>query len=104
MHRVEIYFNDTEYNKLCKQVKQSGLTREAFVRKCLSGKIIYEAPPAEYFELIRQIRIIGNNIDHVLLLARSKGFLDVPLFKKSLTELRETEIHMRNAFGVEEVK
>lgn len=99
-HRVEVYFTDKEYNALLKKVKMSGLTREAFVRKCLAGKQIYEAPPVDYFELIRQLRIIGNNIDQVLVIARSNHFLDAPLFKKSLEELYLTEVCMRQAFGV----
>lgn len=103
-HRVEIYFNDDEYFSLCKKVKQSGLTREAFVRECIAGKKIFEAPPADYFELIRQVRLAGNNIDRVLVLAHTKGLLDVPSFKKAIDELRETEIYIREAFGVAGVK
>ena len=100
-HRVEVYFTDDEYDSLCKMVKKSGLTREAFVRGCLAGKNIYEAPPVEYFEIIRQLRTVGNNIDRILVIAHTKNILDVPSFKKSLDELYATEVRIRKAFGVE---
>lgn len=36
------------------------LSREAFIREALRGTILRERPPAEYGEILREMRCIGK--------------------------------------------
>ena len=96
--RVEIYFTDSEYEMLMKKVRASQLSREAFCRMALNGVQIKEAPPAEFYSLITEVRKVGVHLNQNLRKANSIGLLDVPLIKKSLEELYATEDMLWNTF------
>ena len=49
------------------------------------------APPADLHKLIWEIRRVGNNIDQILMVANTKGILNIPDFRKAIDDLREVE-------------
>ena len=44
-------------------VASNAKSREDFVRLALTGTVIRERPPAEYGQIVRELRRIGSNID-----------------------------------------
>ena len=69
----------------------TSLSRESFIRDAIRGVQIREAPPADFPHLIREIRRVGINIDHILMIANARGLLDVPQLRKAMADLREVE-------------
>lgn len=65
---------------------------------CIIGIQIKEAPPVEYYTLIRELRAIGNNLNQLTVLAYARGFLDAPVLRQQIDCLRETEKEIRKAF------
>ncbi len=100
--RVEIYFSDSEYEELMEKVQAAKLTREEFCRMALKGATIKEAPPAEFYSLIMEVRKVGVHLNQILRKANSIGLLDVPLIKNSLKELYATEDMLWKTFENEE--
>ena len=90
-HRIVFYLDDAEYEALERKVKMTSLSRESFIRDALRGVQIREAPPADLPHLIREIRRVGINIDHILMIANARGLLDVPQLRKAMADLREVE-------------
>lgn len=88
---VLIRFTQEERDNLTEKARRAGLSREHFCRDILNGAEVKEAPPAEYYELIREVRRTGYNINQLLKIANARGFLDIPLLRKSLDENRDTE-------------
>ena len=102
--RVEIYFSDQEYEELMEKVTASKLSREQFCRMVLSGAKIKEAPPAEFYKLITEVRRVGVHLNQVLKKANAGGFLDVPMIRESIKELYATEDMLFDTFQHEEPK
>ncbi len=100
--RIEIYFTDSEYEDLMKKVQAAKLTREEFCRLALRGAELKEAPPAEFYSLIMEVRKVGVHLNQILRKANSIGLLDVPLIRKSLEELYKTEDMLWKTFENEE--
>lgn len=96
--RVEIYFSDSEYEELMKKVEASKLSREKFCRMILSNAQVKEAPPAEFYSLITEIRRVGVHLNQILRKANSIGLLDVPLIRDALDELHETQAMLYKTF------
>ena len=96
--RVEIYFSDSEYEELMKKVEASKLSREKFCRMVLSGVQIKEAPPAEFFKLITEVRRVGVHLNQILKKANSIGLLDVPMIHDALDELHNTQAMLYQTF------
>lgn len=91
-------FTRSELDALTKKARKTNLSREGFCRAVLNGAVVREAPPVEYYALIREIKRVGANIDQILKIANSRGLLDVPALRKALAENREVERRVREAF------
>ena len=102
--RVEIYFSDQEYEELMEKVTASKLSREQFCRMVLSGAKIKEAPPAEFYKLITEVRRVGVHLNRILRKAEAGGILDVPMIRESIKELYATEDMLFDTFQHEEPK
>ena len=96
--RVEIYFSDQEYEELMEKVTASKLSREQFCRMVLNGTKIKEAPPAEFYSLITEVRRVGVHLNQVLKKANAGGFLDVPMIRESIEELHATQRMLYKTF------
>ena len=75
--KITLRFTEEELAALDKKAKKAGLPRERFCRRVLNDTIVQEAPPAEFSELIRQVKRTGSNIDQLLKMARANGFLQL---------------------------
>ena len=84
-----VRLNQSEYASFMKQVKRSGLSREAYIRMLISGYVPREQPPAEYHNLIRVMRAIGNNINQLTVRANATGYVDAAQFKIEAAHLRD---------------
>ena len=54
--------NRKEAEALDKKVKKSGLSREAYLRHLISGMVPRDAPPPDYYSMMRELHRIGNNL------------------------------------------
>ena len=91
-------FDKAEMEALTKKARKTNLSREGYCRAVLNGIEVKTAPPAEYYDLIREVKRIGSNIDQLLKLANAKGLLDVPAIRKALEQNRATEKMLWDTF------
>ena len=99
--RVEVCFTKDELSALSKKAKKSGRSIGGFIRNAVSGMEIMEAPPAEYYDMIRELRRVGSNINQVLKKANAAGLLDVPMLRKALDDYKKTEKMLWDTFRPE---
>ena len=57
--------NKKEAEVLDKKVKKSGLNREAYLRQLISGVVPRDAPPPDYYSMMRELHKIGNNLNQI---------------------------------------
>lgn len=101
--RIHIYLNNNEFANLMAKVKKSGMSREQYLRLIISGLIPREAPPADYYKLICDVRKVGSNINQLLKVANSSGLLDVPKIRSTLESIRKTEQMLWDTFAPEKL-
>ena len=92
-------FTRDEYNMVKEKQNKSGISGEEYRRRILLGAVLREAPPVEYFELIRQLRILGNNINQIARVANASGLTEGETLRKEVENLIELEKIMRRAFA-----
>lgn len=102
-HQILFRLNEKEYLKLNKDVIKSGMNREQYIRSLINGLVPREAPPAEYYKLICEVRRVGSNVNQLLKVANSMGLLDVPKIRKALDDVRKTEQMLWDTFVPEKV-
>ena len=89
--RCEIRFTKREYRSLTAKAEKAGISVSTLIRKSVDECEVKAAPPADLHKLIWEIRRVGNNIDQILMIANSKGILNIPDLRKAIGDLREVE-------------
>lgn len=97
-HEFHIYLNEEEKDALCKLSEITKLSKSQLIREIILGYSPPEGPPANYGELIYQLRCLGNNINQILRIARTNGILNPVELEKHLSELRTVEEKMHSVF------
>ena len=89
--RCEIRFTESEYRSLTVKAEKAGISVSTLIRKSVDECEVKAAPPADLHKLIWEIRRVGNNIDQILMIANTKGILNIPDLRKAIDDLREAE-------------
>lgn len=91
--------NRKEAEALDKKVKKSGLNREAYLRQVITGIVPRDAPPPDYYFMMRELHKIGNNLNQIAQKAHVLNVMDVQrydaavrLFEQTVKEITEAVI------------
>ena len=97
-NQIIIRLSDEELADLNEKAGRAGGSREQFIRKCISGVVIKEAPPVNVPKLIWEVRKVGYSLNQILRIANADGLLDVPQLRKALERNREVEVRIVDAY------
>lgn len=102
MNRRNILINfrlsEKELQQLNVKVRKSGMSREQFIRDTLANKKVNELPPIDFTKLIFEVRRVGQNLNRLLQIAYSNGFLDVASINHCLEKIERLDDEIYRAF------
>jgi hypothetical protein len=79
--KKQFWFSKAEAQDLQKKAKKACLTEAALVRLLLRGYEPREKPDAIFYDTMRELSAIGNNINQLAAKANALGFIDTPMLK-----------------------
>ena len=79
--KKQFWFSRDEAQDLQKKAKKTCLTEAALVRLLVRGYEPKERPDERFYDVMRQLSSIGNNINQLAAKAHTLGFIDVPMLK-----------------------
>ena len=82
--------NRKEAEALDKKVKKSGLSREAYLRHLISGVVPRDAPPPDYYSMMRELHRIGNNLNQNAQKAHTLNVVDVQRYDRDMRMFEDT--------------
>ena len=82
--------NRKEAEALDKKVKKRGLSREAYLRHLISGVVPRNAPPPDYYSMMRELHKIGNNLNQITQKAHTLNVIDVQRYDRDMRKFEET--------------
>lgn len=82
--RFEIRLSEQEYQKIKANAQKAKLTVSQFTRRSLTGEVVQEAKPVEYFKLYNEINKIGVNINQIAKIANTTKSVE----ETSMKEIR----------------
>ena len=88
--RFLVSLSEKEMSSLMKKVERSGLTRDAYVRSLIAGYEIKETPPVEFFEVLKSLQQINNNMNQIAVVANHKGFVDTAAYWENVRWLQKS--------------
>ena len=89
---IKVRLNRKEAETLGKRVKKSRLSREAYLRHLINGVVPRDAPPPDYFSMMRELHGIGNNLNQIAQKAHTLNVVDVQRYD---TAVRQFEAAVR---------
>lgn len=81
--------NRKEAEALDKRVKKSGLSREAYLRQLINGLVPKNAPPPDYYSMMRELHQIGNNLNQIAQKAHVLNVIDVQRYDQEVRKFRQ---------------
>ena len=86
---IKVRLNRKEAESLNKRVKKCRLSREGYLRHLINGEVPREAPPPEYFEFMRELHNVGNNLNQVAQKAHVLNVIDVKRYDENCRRLEK---------------
>lgn len=77
-----IWFSRAEAQDLQKKVKRACLSEAGLIRLLIKGYEPKEKPDDRFYDVMRELSAIGNNINQLAAKANTLGFIDAPQLKK----------------------
>ena len=74
--------NKAEAQDLQKKAKKACLSEGGLIRLLIKGYEPKEQPNEKFYDAMRELSAIGNNINQLAIKANSLGFIDAPMIKK----------------------
>lgn len=81
--------NRKEAEALDKRVKKSGLSREAYLRQLINGLVPRNAPPPDYYSMMRELHQIGNNLNQIAQKAHVLNVIDVQRYDREVRRFQQ---------------
>lgn len=82
--------NEQEAEAFRERVKRSGLTQESYLRQVISGKMPRDAPPPDYYAMMKELHGIGNNLNQIAQKAHVLNVIDVQRYDRDMRKFQET--------------
>ena len=62
---IQFWLDRKEAEILNKKVKRSGLSMSVYLRHLINGVVPQDAPPPDYYAMMRELYRIGNNLNQI---------------------------------------
>ena len=82
--------NRKEAEALDKRVKRSGLNREAYLRQVITGVVPRDAPPPDYYSMMRELHQKGNSLNQISQKAHVLNVIDVQKYDEAVKKFNTT--------------
>lgn len=87
---IQFWLNRKEAESLDKKVRRSGLSREAYLRHLIDGVVPQDAPPPDYYSMMRELHGIANNLNQIAQKAHTLNVVDVQRYDSYTRQLENT--------------
>lgn len=94
---IQFWLNKKEAQTLNKLVKKSGMSREAYLRHLINGVVPQDAPPPDYFSMMKELHAIGNNLNQIAQKAHVLDVIDVQRYGENMRLFKEAVRTITNA-------
>lgn len=96
--KKQFWFSREEAQDLQKKSKRTCLTEAALVRLLVRGYEPKERPDERFYDAMRQLSAIGNNINQLAVKANTLGFVDAPMLHEEAKRWHQFQADMERQF------
>ena len=93
-----ILMTKAEEQDLQKKAKRACLSEGGLIRLLLKGYEPREKPDERFYDVMRELSAIGNNINQLAIKANALGFVDTPMLREETEKWRQFQIDVRKKY------
>lgn len=96
---LKTFYVDDEENKRLKQnAKKAGLNESAYIRNLIMGYKPKEQPTENMYEIIKQLQLVGINLNQIARKANALDIVDAPFYRKVYAKWSELAEDIKKEF------
>lgn len=104
--KKQFWFSEEECNILATNSAKAGLSESEYIREILVGYKLKEKPDDRFYENLKVIRSLSNNMNQIAKKAHSLGFIDELAYKKNVDMIKRfikdfKDEHLRESIEVD---
>lgn len=96
--KKQFWFSSEEAQDLQNKAKRTCLTEAALVRLLLKSYEPKERPDDRFYDAMRELSAIGNNIHQLVAKANALNFIDAPQIKKEAKRWHKFQLEVEKKF------
>ncbi len=96
--KKQFWFSKSEAQDLQKKAKKTCLSEAALVRLLVRGYEPKERPDEKFYDVMRQLSAIGNNINQLSVKANALGFIDTQMLKSEAERWHKFQADIEREF------
>lgn len=96
--KKQFWLSPLEAKELKRKAKLCGITETAVIRIFLRGFEPRGKPDARFYDTMRELSAIGNNINQFAVKANALGFIDAPMLKTEAMRWHKFQADMETVF------
>lgn len=81
--KITFRLNEEEHKFFTIQVKKTGFSQKGLIRALIRGYEPRELPPLDYHAMIRELHVIGSNLNQIAARANATGHIDKDAFRNN---------------------
>jgi len=96
--KKQFWLNQSENRELQKKAAKSCLSEAALLRLLIKGYEPRERPDDRFFEMMKEMRRMGSNLNQLLVKAHKYGIADTAAIKRELDDWRAFQCKVEERF------
>ena len=96
--KKQFWLSPQDARELKRKAKLCGITETAVIRILLHGYEPKEKPDAQFYEVMRELSAIGNNIHQLAAKANALNFIDAPMLTKEAERWHKFQADVERQF------
>ena len=96
--KKQFWFSRDEAQELQKKAKKACLSEAGLIRLLLKGYEPREKPDERFYDVMRELSSIGNNLNQLATKANTLGFVDAPQLKKEAERWHKFQADVERTF------
>lgn len=87
IYKKQIWLTKDEVKILLEKSNKAQMNQSEFIRTLIINGIVKEKPDERFYQTIKSMRIISNNLNQIARKAHTLGFIDEVNYKKEVEKL-----------------
>ena len=96
--KKQFWFSKPEAQDLQKKAKKACVSEAGLIRLLIKGYEPREMPDERFYDVMRELSAIGNNINQLAAKANALGFVDAPMLKREAERWHKFQADIERTF------